>query len=148
MTRKDLVRETTSLLREADARKPISSTKHVFHITDDDGNKKDFIVRKKERGAIYTVDDVDIILDACQKVIENALKRGEHVSVRGFGTLGLHYRKERAAKRPGTDEWVTVSARYVPRFEFGNVLRTCAKIYEASKNDRLPEPQCAETDGE
>jgi nucleoid DNA-binding protein len=148
MNRSELARKITGVLRDNDVRKPISSPRHVFHITDDEGNSKDFVVKKKERGAIYTVDDVNAILDACQYVIEDALRHGDNISVRGFGTLGLKYRKERATKKLGTDEWVRVAARYVPRFEFGNELRKCAMVYEASLGDRLPEPQCADEDGE
>ena len=148
MNRMDLVRRVASVLRENDVRKPVSSPKHVFHISDDDGNSKDFVIKKRDRGVIYTADDVDAVLNACQYVIEDALKHGEQITVRGFGTIGLKYRKARATKRLGTDEWITVAARYVPHFEFGNILRKCAKVYEASFGDRLPDPKCSDTDGE
>ena len=148
MNRSELVRRVTTLMRENDMRKPVASQRQVFHITDDDGNHKDFVIKKKSRDAIYTVKDVDAVLQACQYVIEDALRHGEDVSVYGFGTLRLNYRKERKTKRPGTDEWVTVPARYIPKFDFGNILRTCAKVYEASQGDRLPEPRCVDEDGE
>ena len=141
MNRKELVRRVASVMRENNVRKPVSSPKHVFHISDDDGNTKDFVIRKTDKNVLFTADDVEAIVDACLFVIEDAMKRGEPVSIRGFGTLGLKYRKPRATKKLGTDEWVDIDARYIPKFTFGNDLRMCAKVYELSLQDNvLSEP--------
>ncbi|MCD8208997.1 MAG: HU family DNA-binding protein, partial [Bacteroidales bacterium] len=93
MNKRDLIREINNVLRENGVKKPISIPKHVFHISDDDGNSRDFSVKTREKTAVYTIDDVENILDACICVIEDALKRGEEVSIYSFGTLGLKYRK-------------------------------------------------------
>ena len=137
MNQKELVRRVASVMRENNIRKPVSSPKQVFHISDDEGNTKDFVIRKTNKNVIYTIDDVSSILDACVYVICEALKKGESVTMRGFGTLGLKYRKARATKRPGTEEWVDVAARYIPKFTFGNNLRMCAKVYELSLQDNI-----------
>jgi len=137
MNRKELVRRIASVMRENNVRKPVSSPKQVFHISDDDGNTKDFVIRKTDKSVLFTADDVEAIVDACLFVIEEAMKRGEPVSIRGFGTLGLKYRKPRATKKLGTDEWVDIDARYVPKFTFGNDLRMCAKVYELSLQDNV-----------
>lgn len=136
MNRKELIRNVAAAMRENNIRKLISSPKQVFHISDDDGNQKDFIVKKSDKGVLYTVDDVEAVLDTCLAVIEEAMRRGEAVSVRGFGTLGLKYRKPRATKVPGTEEWVDIESRYIPKFTFGNDLRMCAKVYELSLADK------------
>lgn len=141
MNRKELIRRVASVMRENNVRKPVSSPKQVFHISDDDGNTKDFVIRKTDKSVLFTADDVEAIVDACLFVIEDAMKRGESVSIRGFGTLGLKYRKPRATKKLGTDEWVDIDARYIPKFTFGNDLRMCAKVYELSLQDNvLSEP--------
>lgn len=137
MNRREFVRRIANVMRENNIRKPVSSPKQVFHISDDEGNKKDFVVKKTDKSVLFTVDDVEAVVDACLYVIEESLKRGEPVSIRGFGSLGLKYRKPRATKRPGTEEWVDVEARYVPKFSFGNDLRMCAKVYELSLGDGL-----------
>lgn len=139
MNRKELVRRIAGLMRTNNIRKPVSSQKQVFHISDDEGNKKDFVVRKTDKQVLFTTDDVEAIIDSCICVIEDALKRGEEISIRGFGTLGLHHRKARATKRPDTGEWVEVEARYVPKFTFGNDLRMCAKMYELSLSENQHE---------
>lgn len=122
-------------MRENQVRKLVSTPKQVFHISDDNGNKKDFVVRQTDKAVLFTAEDIEAVLDACQTVIEEALKRGDPINIRGFGTLGLKYRKTRATKVPGTDRWVTVEPRYIPKFTFGNDLRMCAKVYELSLSD-------------
>lgn len=136
MNRIGLVRAVAAAMREKNIRKIVSSPKHVFHISDDEGNHKNFVVRQTEKGVLFTNDDVEAVLDTCLQVIEEAMKRGEQVSIRGFGSLGLKYRKSRATKKPGTEEWVDVQSRYVPKFAFGNDLRRCAMVYELSLADK------------
>ena len=135
MNRKEFDRRVTSIMRENGIRKPVSSPKQVFHISDDEGNKKDFIIRKTDKSVAFTIEDIEAVVDTCIYVIMDALKNGEDITFRGFGSLGVHHRKARATKRPDTGEWVEVGARYVPKFTFGNDLRMCAKLYELSLNE-------------
>ena len=142
MNRKELVRRVAAVMKDNGIRKPISSPKQVFHISDDEGNTKDFVVKKTDKSVLFTIDDVESMVDAFICVIEDALKHGDSVSIRGFGTLGLHHRKARATKHPTTGEPIEVEARYVPKFFFGNDLRLCAKMFELSlkeKEDNLPQ---------
>ena len=155
MTRKELISYTTSVLRDNDIRKPVKLPKQTFHISDDEGNQKDFIVRKSDKNVIYTVNDVENILDALVAVVTDAIKRGDSVSIQGFGSLGVHKRAARATKIPETDTWVEVPARYVPKFKFGNDLRMAAKMYEMSLDENhdynlfpeIPEELTEEPDG-
>lgn len=140
MNKKDLISKTTEVLRNNDIRKPISTPKQVFHISDDEGNQKDFIVKKTDKGVLYNTNDVTAILEACLSVVEDAIKHGEDVSLYGFGTLGVHKREARTTKHPITRETVEVCARYVPKFTFGNNLRMAAKLYELSLGETHPEP--------
>lgn len=130
MTRKDLTKRAADYLHNGGIRKPVSTKKKVFHISDDDGNSKDFIVKATDKTVMYTIDDIESILDALIEVTVDALKNGEPVTIRGFGGLDIKYRKERKTKIPMTDEWVTVDARCVPHFTFGHWLRMAAKQYE------------------
>ena len=81
MVRKELIRRMTEVMRENDIRKPISFPKHVFHISDDEGNRRDFTVKKVDKSVIYTADDVEAVLDTLQYVIQEALKAGEEKTV-------------------------------------------------------------------
>lgn len=59
MNRKELVRRIANVMRENNIRKPVSSQKQVFHISDDEGNTKDFVVKKTDKGVLFTYDDVE-----------------------------------------------------------------------------------------
>lgn len=135
MNRKEFDRRVASVMRENGIRKPVSSPKQVFHISDDEGNKKDFVIRKTDKSVMFTIEDIESVIDSCIYVIKEALKRGENITFHGFGSLGVHHRKARATKRPDTGEWVEVEARYIPKFTFGNDLRMCTKLYELSLNE-------------
>lgn len=136
MNKKDLINKTVEVLKENDIRKRISAQKTVFHISDDNGNESDFVIKKAERGLLFTSNDVNAIVDACLAVIEDSIKHGETVNIHGFGTLSLGLRAERQTKHPATGEPVVISSRYVPKFNFGNNLRMAAKVYEMSLKDR------------
>lgn len=135
MNRKELVRRVASVMRENNIRKPVSSPKHVFHITDDEGNSKDFIIKKTDKSVLFTVDDVEAVINTCIDVIMDAIRQGESISVKGFGTLALHYRKARSTIHPETGEPVIVADRYIPKFTYGKQLRMCARVFELSLNE-------------
>lgn len=149
MNRKELVRLTSSVMRENNIKKPVYARKQVFRISDDSGNAKDFVIKQNDIGVSYTIDDIEAVLDACIYVIQEALKRGESITVRGFGSLGLNYRKARMTKHPSTGETVDIDAHYVPKFVSGNDLKMCAKIYELSIGEKLQElPPFDDEDGD
>ena len=136
MTKQELMRRVTDTLQENNKTKPITIPRQTFHISDDEGNARDFIVRKTDKTAPYTYNDVSTIIETCLYVVQEALKHGEPIKVHGFGTLGLTYRKGRTAKIPGTDEDVDIDGRYIPKFTFGNDLRMCARVYELSSAEK------------
>lgn len=136
MNKKDLISKTVEVLRENNIRKPTAAQKTVLHISDDFGNQSDFTIKKSDKGLLFTVTDVTAIIDACLAVIEDSIKHGEDISIHGFGTLGVQHRAARQTKHPDTGETVSIDARYVPKFNFGNTLRMAAKVYELSLSDR------------
>lgn len=156
MNRKELSRRITNVLRENNVRKPVSTPKHVFHISDDAGNQKDFVIKQTDKNVIYTYNDVDAVIDAMLEVVKDALSRGEQVAIRGFGTFGLRFRKARSTRNMVTKERVEVAARYVPKFIFGDQLRMAAKLYELSLGESIPadlpdeaeDEEVSDTDGE
>lgn len=132
MTKKELIGKVVDVLKENDIKKNVTSSRNVLHISDDNGNHTDFVVKKPERKLLYTVQDVTSIIDACLAIIEDCMKHGEPVTIHGFGTLHVHYRAARKTQHPLTKEDVPVPPHYVPKFTYGNTLRMAAQIYEAS----------------
>ena len=136
MNRKEFVRRVAEELRNANARKPVSFPKRTFYISDDDGNEKSFTVPGSSRGILYTVEDVENIVDVALDVVEDALKNGDNVSIVGFGRLGLKYYKARGPKeRFGPNALLATDGYYVPKFDAGKRLKLCGKIYELSQKD-------------
>lgn len=136
MTKKDAITLVVEALKQNDVRKPVSFPKQTFHITDDEGNHKDFFVRKSDKTVMYNKNDVSAVIEAFLQVVEDAMKRGEEIYLHGFGTFGLRLRAARKTKLPGTDGLVDVKERYVPKFSFGNKLRMAAITYDLSVRDR------------
>lgn len=136
MNKKELISKIVDVLHENNIRKPTSAQKTTLHISDDYGNKSDFIIRKSDKGLLFTVNDVSAIIDACLAVIEDSIKHGENIAIHGFGTLGVHHRAARLTRHPDTGEVIRIDDRYVPKFTFGNTLRMAAKVYELSIKER------------
>lgn len=147
MNRREFVRKVTDVLRENNIRKPVYSTKHTFHISDDEGNSKDFIIKQKDRNVLFTIDDIDSIVDVCTAVISNALSEGDSVSIRGFGTLGLRYRQGRKM-RDTSGKWIECQPGFVPKFSVGKELKRSAKLYEVSVQEKLEQSRIEHTTGD
>ena len=135
MFKRDLVQQVTAELRDSGYRKPVTVPKHVLHVSDDEGNQKDFVIKQSDRNTYLTLQDVSKTVDAVFSVIAESIRRGESVSIPGFGKFGVKYRQPRATKMVGTDEWITIEGRYVPSFSFGKELQMCAKAYENQLKD-------------
>ena len=65
----------------------------------------------------------DALLDLFLVSIIEALRRGEGVEMRGFGSFRLRDRPPRAGRNPKTGEPVSIPAKRVPFFKVGKELR-------------------------
>ncbi|MBI5198561.1 MAG: HU family DNA-binding protein [Nitrospirae bacterium] len=66
---------------------------------------------------------VNITLDS----IKSALKKGQTVSLIGFGTFSVGKRKARRGRNPRTGEEIKIPATKVPKFSPGKVLKDVVK---------------------
>lgn len=136
MNKKDFVDRVARVLRSNDIRKAVPLKKQEFSITNADGKKATFVVRPDSKNVLYTADDVANIIDACIAVAIDAIKNGDEIAFRGFGTLGVIYRAARKTRVPGSGAPCDVSARYVPKFLSGNDLKRAAKVYGLNREAR------------
>lgn len=132
MNKKELVRAVCERLKDENVRKPICIPKHSFFISDNEGNTKEFQVKRRDKTVMYSVGDVEAIVDACLDVVSEMVKAGEEVNVHGFGVLNVIKRAERSTITPNGDKCV-IEAHYVPKFTAGKRLRMAAKLYELNK---------------
>ena len=67
--------------------------------------------------------DAGRAVDAVVESITSALKRGEQVSVVGFGTFSVKHRAARSGRNPRTGETIQIAASNVPGFKAGKGLK-------------------------
>ena len=124
---------------DKEMRKPVSVPKHVFTISDSEGQSKNFTVKQADKLVRYTVDDVAAVVDTCVEIIKEAITKGESITYMGLGTLALKYRPPRVTKIFwGNGGAVEVPPHWYPRFTPGTGLKRCAKLYELSIQDKAP----------
>lgn len=62
-------------------------------------------------------------LDATLATIQKALKKGDSVTLVGFGTFSVTKRKARQGRNPQTGEAIKIAAKKVPVFKAGKGLK-------------------------
>jgi DNA-binding protein HU-beta len=87
-------------------------------------NKADLIEKIfAEQGPRVSKAQAARALDSVINGITSALKRGERVTISGFGTFTAAKRKARVGRNPQTGEPINIAARTVARFTPGKELR-------------------------
>lgn len=66
-------------------------------------------------------------VDAVLEAIKKALKKGETVSLVGFGTFKVSKRKARTGRNPKTGETIKIPAKKIPVFKAGAELKKAVK---------------------
>jgi DNA-binding protein HU-beta len=66
-------------------------------------------------------------LNAAIDGITSALKRGQKVSLMGFGTFSVSKRKPRVGRNPKTGDVIKIPACRVPKFSAGKELKSAVK---------------------
>ncbi|MFZ1035856.1 MAG: HU family DNA-binding protein [Smithella sp.] len=66
-------------------------------------------------------------LDAALAAIKKALKKGDAVTLVGFGTFGVKKRKARVGRNPQTGKVLKIAAKKVPVFKAGKGLKDAVK---------------------
>jgi DNA-binding protein HU-beta len=64
------------------------------------------------------------VLDATLNTIEKQVKKGESVTIPGFGTFSRRARAARTARNPRTGEPIKIKATKVPAFKAGAGFKT------------------------
>ncbi len=89
-------------------------------------NKADIIQAiTKEVG--ITNKEANSAVDALVDAIKKALKKGDHVSLVGFGSWEVKKRAKRKGVNPQTGEKITIPARKVVKFNPGKDLKEKVK---------------------
>mgnify|MGYP000900650378 CR=1 FL=1 len=71
--------------------------------------------------------EAEAALGATLEAIKKALKKGDSVTLVGFGTFSVNKRKARKGRNPQTGEAIKIAAKKVPVFKAGKGLRDSVK---------------------
>ena len=75
------------------------------------------------RANTLTIKDAELSVSLILEAMTDALRRGERIEIRDFGSFDLNYRQPRKGRNPKSGEAVQVPAKYVPHFKAGKELR-------------------------
>jgi len=89
-------------------------------------NKSELINELSEE-TTFSKKDVARVLDSLTRVIGRTLKKGEKVSLTGFGSFWISRRPARKGINPATKERIDLPEISVPRFKPGKNLREVVK---------------------
>jgi DNA-binding protein HU-beta len=85
-------------------------------------NKAELVTEVSER-ANLSKKDAERAVTAMVESIEEALKKGERVSLVGFGTFEVRTRAARTGRNPRTGATLEISSSRVPAFKAGKALK-------------------------
>jgi len=71
--------------------------------------------------------EAELAVDATLAAIKKALKKGDAVTLVGFGTFGVTKRKARMGRNPQTGAAIKIAAKKVPVFKAGKGLKDAVK---------------------
>lgn len=112
--------------------------------------KADLISTVADRLRITQV-QASIIVEAALRSIVNALRTGQEVEIRGFGSFRFRNRAPRKGRNPKTGERVDVPPKRIPYFKMGKELKTLLNqnlppemtAGEPAAENAAPEPEPA-----
>jgi DNA-binding protein HU-beta len=71
--------------------------------------------------------EADLAIGATFAAIQKALKKGDTVTLVGFGTFRVSKRKARKGRNPQTGKEIKIAAKKVPVFKAGKGLKDAVK---------------------
>lgn len=85
-------------------------------------NKADFIGAVASAAELSKA-DAGRAIDAVIEVVKKALKKGDSVSLVGFGTFQVRKRAARQGRNPRTGQTIKIKASKIPSFKAGKALK-------------------------
>lgn len=85
------------------------------------------LVDKIASGAGLSKADSARAFDATLDAVKAALKKGQKVTIVGFGTFSVTKRKARKGRNPRTGQVISIPAAKTPKFTAGKALKDAVK---------------------
>jgi len=88
-------------------------------------NKAELIASVAKSTGLTKV-DAEKAVKSTFEAISTSLKKGNNVTLIGFGTFSVYKRAARKGKNPRTGETIKIAAKKVPKFKAGKAYRSCS----------------------
>ncbi len=88
---------------------------------------KEELVAEISKSAKVSKKDAATVLAATLETIEKAVKKGEKVTLVGFGTFEARKRAARTGRNPQTGKEIKIAAKTVPAFSAGKKFKELVK---------------------
>jgi len=85
------------------------------------------LIDKIASGTGLSKADAARALDSTLNSVKLALKKGQKVTLVGFGTFSIVKRKSRKGRNPRTGEVITIPAAKIPKFTSGKALKDAVR---------------------
>ena len=85
-------------------------------------NKADFVAQVADAAELSKADSARAV-DAFIEVVKQALKKGDDVTLVGFGTFSVRKRAARQGRNPQTGDTIKIKASKNPAFKAGKALK-------------------------
>ena len=88
---------------------------------------KEELIERISKDVSLSKADAGRVLNAVVDNIVKALKKGDKVTLVGFGSFSVSKRKARTGRNPQTGVAIKIAARKVPKFSAGKALKDAIK---------------------
>lgn len=85
------------------------------------------LVEQVSKSTSLTKTDVEHVLNASFELIKKSVKKGDDVTLVGFGTFTKTKRKARAGRNPQTGKEIKIPAMTVPKFRAGKEFKNAVR---------------------
>lgn len=97
--------------------------------------KKVDLIDKIASSAGLSKEDASKALESTLDALKAALRKGQKVTLVGFGTFSVTKRKARKGRNPRTGEVLTIPAAKVPKFKAGKKLKAAVRVSVSGPHD-------------
>jgi len=97
------------------------------------------LIEEVSRAVEMTQKDSEVIVEVILNSVVRALRGGDKIEIRGFGSFRTHQRQPRVGRNPKTSARVEVPAKRVPSFKPSRELKDLVNSNSSGRQSGSPE---------
>lgn len=102
------------------------------------------IVDRIAKGTGLTKIETKAVVEGFMTTVQDAMKEGDRIELRGFGVFEVDRRAPRTGRNPQTNEPVPIDERYEPVFRPSDQFRDAVdEVHKARTSEEEPDPSDA-----